>query len=165
MADAFQRNLICALAYRVIAASWATKKFCSLKEGNVASEALEQSALEAKDREQLVAIAKALGVKSAARAKKEEIIEMILEQTAPSPVVAATVSGATSSKSAGGSKGAGAAVATSGAKADGPVLGADGEPLAEWEIELAEHEGTPIAPDARRQSDLGDRGDRGDSRG
>ena len=131
----------------------------------MASEALEQSALEAKDREQLVAIAKALGVKSAARAKKEEIIEMILEQTAPSPVVAATVSGATSSKSAGGSKGAGAAVATSGAKADGPVLGADGEPLAEWEIELAEHEGTPIAPDARRQSDLGDRGDRGDSRG
>ena len=141
------------------------KKFCSLKEGNVASEALEQSALEAKDREQLVAIAKALGVKSAARAKKEEIIEMILEQTAPSPVVAATVSGATSAKSAGGSKGAGAPVATGGAKVDGPVLGADGEPLAEWEIELAEHEGTPIAPDARRQSDLGDRGDRGDSRG
>jgi len=125
----------------------------------VASEALEQSALEAKDREQLVAIAKALGVKSAARAKKEEIIEMILEQTAPSPVVAATVSGATSAKSAGGSKGAGAAVATGGAKVEGPVLGADGEPLAEWEIELAEHEGTPIAPDAKRQSDLGDRGD------
>ncbi|NBU61123.1 MAG: transcription termination factor Rho, partial [Actinobacteria bacterium] len=130
-----------------------------MKEGNVASEALEQSALEAKDREQLVAIAKALGVKSAARAKKEEIIEMILEQTAPSPVVAATVSGATSAKSAGGSKGAGAAVATGGAKVEGPVLGADGEPLAEWEIELAEHEGTPIAPDAKRQSDLGDRGD------
>jgi len=39
------------------------------------------------------------------------------------------------------------------------VLGADGQPLAEWEIELAEHEGTPIAPDARRQSDVGDRGD------
>ena len=112
----------------------------------MASEALEQSALEAKDREQLVAIAKALGVKSAARAKKEEIIEMILEQTAPSPVVAAPAA-ATSSKSA------------SSSKSDGPVLGADGQPLAEWEIELAEHEGTPIAPDARRQSDVGDRGD------
>ncbi|MFZ9907465.1 MAG: Rho termination factor N-terminal domain-containing protein, partial [Ilumatobacteraceae bacterium] len=112
----------------------------------MASEALEQSALEAKDREQLVAIAKALGVKSAARAKKEEIIEMILEQTAPSPVAAAPAA-ATSSKSA------------SSSKSDGPVLGADGQPLAEWEIELAEHEGTPIAPDARRQSDVGDRGD------
>ncbi|MFZ9165397.1 MAG: Rho termination factor N-terminal domain-containing protein, partial [Ilumatobacteraceae bacterium] len=112
----------------------------------MASEALEQSALEAKDREQLVAIAKALGVKSAARAKKEEIIEMILEQTAPSPVAAAPAA-TTSSKS------------TSSSKSDGPVLGADGQPLAEWEIELAEHEGTPIAPDARRQSDFGDRGD------
>ena len=115
----------------------------------MASEALEQSALEAKDREQLVAIAKALGVKSAARAKKEEIIELILEQTAPSPVVAAPA--ASSAKSA------------SSSKSDGPVLGADGQPLAEWEIELAEHEGTPIAPDARRQSETGDRGDsRGD---
>ncbi|MFM7827292.1 MAG: Rho termination factor N-terminal domain-containing protein, partial [Acidimicrobiaceae bacterium] len=112
----------------------------------MASEALEQSALEAKDREQLVAIAKALGVKSAARAKKEEIIEMILEQTAPSPVVAAPAA-ATSTET------------TSSSKSDGLVLGADGQPLAEWEIELAEHEGTPIAPDARRQSDFGDRGD------
>ncbi|MFM7878908.1 MAG: transcription termination factor Rho [Acidimicrobiaceae bacterium] len=112
----------------------------------MASEALEQSALEAKDREQLVAIAKALGVKSAARAKKEEIIEMILEQTAPSPVVAAPAA-ATSAATA------------SSSKSDGLVLGADGQPLAEWEIELAEHEGTPIAPDARRQSDIGDRGD------
>lgn len=115
----------------------------------MASEALEQSALEAKDREQLVAIAKALGVKSAARAKKEEIIELILEQTAPSPVVAAPA--ASSAKSA------------SSSKSDGPALGADGQALAEWEIELAEHEGTPIAPDARRQSETGDRGDsRGD---
>lgn len=42
------------------------------------------------------------------------------------------------------------------------MLGADGQPLAEWEIELAEHEGTPIAPDARRISDQGD--SRGDNR-
>jgi hypothetical protein len=51
----------------------------------VASGALEQSALEAKDREQLVAIAGALGVKSASRAKKAELIEMILEQTKSRP--------------------------------------------------------------------------------
>ena len=125
----------------------------------MASEALEQSALEAKDREQLVAIAKALGVKSAARAKKEEIIEMILEQTAPSPVVAAPAAASAKRASAGGSKSTSDAKSASDAKSDGPVLGADGQPLSEWEIELAEHEGTPIAPDARRQSDVGDRGD------
>ena len=125
----------------------------------MASEALEQSALEAKDREQLVAIAKALGVKSAARAKKEEIIEMILEQTAPSPVVAAPAAASAKRASAGGSKSTSDAESASDAKSDGPVLGADGQPLSEWEIELAEHEGTPIAPDARRQSEVGDRGD------
>ena len=43
------------------------------------------------------------------------------------------------------------------------MLGADGEPLADWEIELAEHEGTPVAPDARRASDQ-DRGDRNNNR-
>jgi len=42
-------------------------------------------------------------------------------------------------------------------------LGADGEPLSEWELELAEHEGTPVAPDARVRTDRS--GDRGDSRG
>ena len=131
----------------------------ALKEGNVASGALEQSALEAKDREQLLAIAKALGVKSAARAKKEEIIEMILEQTAPAPVVAAPSASST------GSKRSSASASDSGAasKSDGPMLGADGQPLAEWEIELAEHEGTPIAPEARRRSEQGD--SRGDERG
>ena len=139
----------------------------ALKEGNVASGALEQSALEAKDREQLLAIAKALGVKSAARAKKEEIIEMILEQTAPAPVVAAPSASSTGSKRSSASASAGAGASDSGvsaaSKSDGPMLGADGQPLAEWEIELAEHEGTPIAPEARRRSEQGD--SRGDERG
>jgi transcription termination factor Rho len=137
----------------------------ALKEGNVASGALEQSALEAKDREQLLAIAKALGVKSAARAKKEEIIEMILEQTAPAPVVAAPSASSTGSKrsSASASASASDSGASAASKSDGPMLGADGQPLAEWEIELAEHEGTPIAPEARRRSEQGD--SRGDDRG
>ena len=133
----------------------------ALKEGNVASGALEQSALEAKDREQLLAIAKALGVKSAARAKKEEIIEMILEQTAPAPVVAAPSASSTGSKRSSASASDSGASAAS--KSDGPMLGADGQPLAEWEIELAEHEGTPIAPEARRRSEQGD--SLGDERG
>ena len=114
----------------------------------MASGALEQSALEAKDRDQLLAIAKALGVKSAGRAKKEEIIDMILEQTAPAvaaPVKPATVSSAASSAPSSSS--------SSSAKSGAPALGADGQALSEWEIELAEHEGTPIAPEARRRTE------------
>ena len=121
----------------------------------MASGALEQSALEAKDREQLVAIAGALGVKSASRAKKAELIEMILEQTKPAEVApkpAKKEDAPNAEKPA----------AKSPAPA-GPVLGADGEPLADWEIELAEHEGTPVAPDARRASEQ-DRGDRNANR-
>ena len=44
------------------------------------SEALERSVLEGKDREQLLTIAAALGVKPATRAKKADIIDKILEQ-------------------------------------------------------------------------------------
>ena len=117
----------------------------------MASGALEQSALEAKDREQLVAIASALGVKSASRAKKQELIDMILEQTKPAaPTPKAEAPKSTSRQS------------------DAPALGADGEPLADWEIELAEHEGTPIAPEAKRQGDQqrnNDRGERNNDRG
>lgn len=109
----------------------------------MANGALEQSALEAKDREQLVAIAGALGVKSSSRAKKADLIDMILEQTKPAAPVAAKSS----------AKPASAAKEVAVPAADkGPVLGADGEALADWEIELAEHEGTPVAPDARRHN-------------
>ncbi|MFM2436056.1 MAG: transcription termination factor Rho [Actinomycetota bacterium] len=115
----------------------------------MASGALEQSALEAKDRDQLLAIAKALGVKSAARAKKEEIIDMILEQTAPAPAVAPVKSAP--AKSAPAKSPTSNSVPA--AKSAAPALGADGQSLSEWEIELAEHEGTPIAPDARRRTE------------
>ena len=121
----------------------------------MASGALEQSALEAKDREQLVAIAGALGVKSASRAKKAELIEMILEQTKPAEVAPKPAKKEDAPK-------AEKPAAKSPAPA-GPVLGADGEPHADWEIELAEHEGTPVAPDARRASEQ-DRGDRNANR-
>ena len=120
----------------------------------MASGALEKSALEAKDREQLTAIASALGVKSASRAKKSELIDMILEQTrpaAPTPVAAKPTSRV--------------ATKTSSPAAAQPALGAGGEPLADWEIELAEHEGTPVAPDARRASERPAGSDRGNDRG
>ncbi len=47
----------------------------------VAAQALEQSVLETKDKEQLMAIAKALGLKVTARSKKADIIGQILETT------------------------------------------------------------------------------------
>ena len=115
----------------------------------MANGALEQSALEAKDRDQLLAIAKALGVKSAGRAKKEEIIEMILEQTAPSAPASAAPAPTSSRASTSSAKSESESVTSSQVAA----LGADGQPLSEWEIELAEHEGTPIAPDARRRTE------------
>ena len=120
----------------------------------MASGALEKTALEAKDREQLTAIASALGVKSASRAKKSELIDMILEQTkpaAPTPVAAKPTSRV--------------AAKTAAPAAAQPALGAGGEPLADWEIELAEHEGTPVAPDARRASERPAGSDRGNDRG
>ena len=120
----------------------------------MASGALEKSALEAKDREQLTAIASALGVKSASRAKKSELIDMILEQTkpaTPTPVAAKPTSRV--------------AAKTPAPAAAQAALGADGEPLADWEIELAEHEGTPVAPDARRASERPAGSDRGNDRG
>ena len=58
----------------------------------MAAEALEQSVLESKDKDQLLAIAKALGVKASSRTKKSDIIDQILESTGGSaPAVAAVV--------------------------------------------------------------------------
>ncbi|HYN34121.1 MAG TPA: transcription termination factor Rho, partial [Ilumatobacteraceae bacterium] len=98
----------------------------------VAAAALEQSMLESKDKDTLVEMAKALGVKVNARLKKSEIIDKILDTTgsnsAPAPAAPvetppAAVTAATN----------GAAVAAT----SEVVLGPDGEPLADWEIELA----------------------------
>ncbi|NBY12410.1 MAG: transcription termination factor Rho, partial [Actinobacteria bacterium] len=89
-------------------------------------------------------------MKSASRAKKQELIDMILEQTKPAAPAPKTETAKPASR-----------------QSDAPALGADGEPLADWEIELAEHEGTPIAPEAKRQGDQqrNDRGDRNHDRG
>ena len=62
---------------------------------NVAAQALEQSVLETKDKEQLLAIAKALGLKVTARSKKADIIDGILASTgtpdaAPAPAATTT---------------------------------------------------------------------------
>lgn len=131
-----------------------------MKEGHVASGALEQSALVEKDRDQLVAIATALGVKSAARAKKADLVDMILEQTKPVNPEPKTsgAAGASTQVSTPVATGAAPSAASVTTRTSAPrALGANGEALAEWEIELAEHEGTPIAPDARRMSESSSR--------
>jgi transcription termination factor Rho len=112
----------------------------------VAAEALEQSVLESKDKDQLLAIAKALGLKASARTKKSDIIDQILETTGASsrpgveaPTVA-VVNGA-------GGNGDGSVsvveivdVPVAEAPADSasapPVTDDGDEPPAEWELSL-----------------------------
>ncbi|MFZ9421653.1 MAG: transcription termination factor Rho [Ilumatobacteraceae bacterium] len=130
----------------------------------MAAPQLGRAQLEEKDRDDLEQIANALGIKGVARASRETLIGKILEETmAPEPKETTTPKS---------SPKADKAVAASDTANTVP-LGANGEPLSEWELELAEHEGTPIAPDARvrtersgeRGDSRGDRNDRGDSRG
>src|SRR5918995_6351519 len=52
---------------------------------SVESTTLERSALERKDREELTTIAQALGVKPPSRARKAEIVQLILELTGVEP--------------------------------------------------------------------------------
>jgi transcription termination factor Rho len=122
---------------------------------------LERSVLESKDREQLLAIAQALGVKSVSRAKKVDLIAKILEQTgvdagADASGVASAIADASEASVNGHTtdavepaaapaaldngatvNGSASAPAAPEAPADEVVLGPDGEPLAEWEIALA----------------------------
>ncbi|MBM3657243.1 MAG: transcription termination factor Rho [Actinobacteria bacterium] len=120
----------------------------------MAAPQLGRTQLEEKDRDDLAQIASALGLKGVAKASKAVLIEKILEETmSPEPQESAPR--------------ASAPKASSRENAAAP-LGAGGEPLSEWEVELAEHEGTPIAPDARVEGesrgrhDRNDRGDRND---
>ncbi|MEY3615666.1 MAG: transcription termination factor Rho [Actinomycetota bacterium] len=119
----------------------------------MAAPQLGRAQLEEKERDDLMQIASALGIKGVAKATRETLIGKILEETmAPEPKETQETKTAKASKPA-----------ESGASRP---LGADGEPLSEWELELAEHEGTPVAPDARvRTERSGDRNDRGESRG
>ena len=87
--------------------------------------------LESKDKDQLFAIAQALGIKTTARASKATLIDRILETTG---------AGASSSAPAPEPEPVPApeapAAAATAAEEPEVVLGPDGEPLADWEIEL-----------------------------
>ena len=117
----------------------------------MAADALEKSVLESKDKEQLVAIATALGIKAGPRAKKEDIITKILdtvggpgEAEAPAekpkrgpgrPPKARPAEDATSVETSDGESSTDKK-APAPAAAPAVILGPDGEPLAEWEAEL-----------------------------
>lgn len=138
----------------------------------MAAPQLGRAQLEAKDRDDLAQIASALGIKGVVKATREVLIGKILEETmAPEPKEPTTPKSADKSPS----KSAPKSTAKPAPVAAAP-LGAGGEPISEWEVELAEHEGTPIAPDARvrpersgertdTRNDRNDRNDRGNERG
>ena len=121
----------------------------------MAAAALEQSMLESKDKDTLLEMAKALGVKVTARQKKSDIIDKILETTGPSsapapaaeqssgngqsatPATAAAEPDTAPDQAAAPASTPSAPSAPSASDAAEVVLGPDGEPLADWEIELA----------------------------
>jgi len=155
----------------------------------VAAAALEQSMLESKDKDTLLEMAKALGVKVTSRQKKSDIIDKILDTTGPSaPVADASASngqpvdeapptnapGKDAPKEQDAPRSSAASKNPSNASAVAEsaevVLGPDGEPLADWEIELAKRGDAAASPDPKsdgddapgdtRQRDGGQRGGR-----
>jgi transcription termination factor Rho len=148
------------------------------------TEALERSVLESKDREQLLAIAAALGVKATSRAKKADIITKILEQTgavdaAPAPAAPARSRNGNGRTRADRDEAASGAPSSSPPAGDSPVEGHDGdrreaaveaiaapprdtsddEPLAEWELTAATDVAAPAVESARREMGEGESGD------
>ncbi len=151
----------------------------------MAAEALEQSALEGKDKDQLLQIAKALGVKGTSRLKKAEIIDRILDTTGASGAGPASGNGAPDRPESTNGDGAPApatesrpngetrpsaprdrAPSTSPERASSGSsdVGPDGEPLADWERELAREGDAGAGPtgDGERRGDANGRQDRQD---
>ncbi len=140
----------------------------------MAAEALEQSVLESKDKDQLLAIAKALGLKASTRTKKSDIIVQILETTgSPAPRANGAGRGAAAAARAtdvaevaevpevpdvadtssgnGDAPAVTAATAATAAPTEAPDATTDGEPLAEWELALSD--GGPAADGATATDD------------
>jgi len=132
----------------------------------VAAQALEQSVLETKDKDQLLAISKALGVKVTARSKKADIISAILETTGGSSAGDATdqptSSGAEKASTSGGDRSATSATedapaettddSTTSARSKkaaeaAPAPATDEEPPAEWELEFSAEPAEDVAKD------------------
>jgi transcription termination factor Rho len=119
----------------------------------VAAEALEQSVLESKDKDQLLAIAKALGLKASARTKKSDIIDQILETTG-SPTARANGAPVVPASALEDSSGNGdvPAVGAPPAEVAEATVTADSEPPAEWELALGAPDETPDSPETSATS-------------
>ncbi|MAN33751.1 MAG: transcription termination factor Rho [Acidimicrobiaceae bacterium] len=132
----------------------------------MAAQALEQSVLETKDKDQLLAISKALGVKVTARSKKADIISAILATTGGSSAGDATdqptSSGAKKASTSGGDRSATSATedapaettddSTASARSKkaseaAPAPATDEEPPAEWELEFSAEPAEDVAKD------------------
>jgi transcription termination factor Rho len=104
----------------------------------VAAEALEKSVLDGKDKEQLFAIAQALGIKTTARAAKATLIDKILESTRTTP---AETDQATPAPSTGHAPEPAVRASSDAGSTRAPaavnVVAAGGEPLADWEVNLS----------------------------
>ncbi len=113
---------------------------------SVDSTALEQSALERKDRDELLTIAQALGGKPASRAKKADIVALILELTGVSGGEAPSEGAPTEEPPAPAPRATRArkAAAPAAPATAEPEVAAD-EPPAEWELNAAA-EAPPEAP-------------------
>ena len=123
----------------------------------MAGEALEQSMLDGKDKEQLMAIAQALGIKATARLSKASLIARILESTGVAPSPGGEASGATAS--GGGASGDDASAAdASGDDAPAPADAVAAAPAP------AAPAAAPAAPEADGDND-GDDDDDGDGDG
>ena len=133
----------------------------------MAAEALEQSMLESKDKDQLFAIAQALGIKTTARAAKATLITKILEMTSAGPAAAsAPVAPPVASAEPAQPPAAPAAESSMASPTDDTaevILGPDGEPLADWEIELIKAGEAPaavVAPASNRVTGRASNGSR-----
>ena len=132
----------------------------------MAAQALEQSVLETKDKDQLLAISKALGVKVTARSKKADIISAILATTGGSSAGDATdqpaSSGAEKASTSGGDRSATsttedapseknddstASAPSKKAAEAAPAPVTDEEPPAEWELEFSAEPAEDVATD------------------
>ncbi|MEO7572046.1 MAG: transcription termination factor Rho [Acidimicrobiales bacterium] len=131
------------------------------------STALERSALERKDRDELLTIAKALGGKPPARAKKADIVDLVLQLTgvdaAPGEPVPAEAESAPAPKPrAGRARKAAAPVDEPASSADEPASSAE-EPAAEWEASASPTTEPEASDDGSGQA--GTRPDRGGQNG
>ena len=133
----------------------------------MAAQALEQSVLETKDKDQLLAISKALGVKVTARSKKADIISAILATTGGSSAGDATdqsaSSGAEKASTSGGDRSATSTTEDAPAEKNddstasapskktaeaAPAPATHEEPPAEWELEFSAEPAEDVAKES-----------------